>query len=61
MPVISPELIMMPDAAQACVRLLTSTSGSCGSTTGMMSMPNLVAKSKSLWSCAGTPMTAPVP
>ena len=46
----SPELITIPSAAHASVRLFTSTSGSCGSMTGTISRPNFLAKSKSLWS-----------
>ena len=47
-PLNSPEFIRVPSAAQASLRLLRSMDGSPGSTTGVISMPNLVAKSKSL-------------
>ncbi len=56
-----PELISTSFAE--CSTNAPSPTGSppAGATTGRIGRPYFWANSKSRWSCAGTPMTAPVP
>ena len=57
-PFISSEFIATPYSEYA---LEPSLSPSSGFTTGFIGRLNLLANSKSLWSCAGTAMIAPLP
>jgi hypothetical protein len=62
MPVKSPELTRTsPSACETNASPAGISSPPGGATTCWIGSPNLVAKSKSRWSCAGTAMTAPVP
>ena len=54
-----PEFTSTPGSRYACVS--GSPSQSSGAITTGMGSPNSSANSKSRSSCAGTPMTAPVP
>ncbi len=52
---------MTPGPVYASVMVSASSPPSGGWTTTRTGRPFARAKSRSRWSCAGTPMTAPVP
>ena len=61
MPSKSPELTITPSAVKAASMLAGSRTWPSGLMTTLTGRPYLRANSKSRWSWAGTPMTAPVP